>query len=122
MAKDRRDQAILFCSGDIICFQETHWDERCVGDVRKEWMGDVFVNNGGLNARGVAILVKGGVVENVREVENDGVLFEYMGETFKLINVYAPNEEKERKLFFKVWMGNVGGTVWWWATLMCGVG
>ncbi|KAF3842782.1 hypothetical protein F7725_001631 [Dissostichus mawsoni] len=24
---------------------ETHWDERCVGDVRKEWMGDVFVNN-----------------------------------------------------------------------------
>lgn len=50
--KDRREQAVLLCATDMICFQETHWDERCVEDVKKGWMGDVFVTNGGVNARG----------------------------------------------------------------------
>ena len=113
--KDRRDRALLLCATEIICLQETHWDERCVDDVKKGWMGDVYVNNGGLNARGVAILIRTGVVENVRKVEDDGegrmigVEFDYMGEMFKLINVHAPNEEKERKVFFEGLDGKCGG-------------
>ncbi|KAF3847170.1 hypothetical protein F7725_020198 [Dissostichus mawsoni] len=85
--------------------EETHWDERCVDDVKKSWMGDVYVSNGGTNARGVAILIKTGVVENVKKVEDDGdgrmigVVFEYMGEMFKLINIYAPNDERGRRVF-----------------------
>ncbi len=26
-ARDRRQQALLVCEADIICLQETHWDE-----------------------------------------------------------------------------------------------
>lgn len=113
--KNRRDKAILLCDADIICLQETHWDERCVEDVKKGWRGDVYVSNGGMNARGVAILVKTGVVENVKKVEDDkegrmvGVAFDYMGEMFRLINIYAPNVKKRRKVFFEGLEGKCGG-------------
>lgn len=49
----------------------------------------------------------------MRKVEDDGdggmigVVFEYMGEVFKLINVNAPNEEKGRGMFFEG-LGSVG--------------
>lgn len=72
-SKDRREQALMICDSDIICLQETHWDERCVEDVRKEWMGEMYVNNGSVGARGVAILIKTGVVTNIRKGEDDGV-------------------------------------------------
>ncbi|KAF3858933.1 hypothetical protein F7725_012134 [Dissostichus mawsoni] len=87
----------------------------CVDEVKKEWMGEVFANNGSVHARGVAILINSGVVKNARMVEDDGegrmigVQYEYMGEMFKLINVYAPNGQKERKVFFEGLDGKCGG-------------
>ncbi|KAJ3583297.1 hypothetical protein NHX12_028161 [Muraenolepis orangiensis] len=81
----RRQQALCVCEADIICLQETNWDDRVVEDVRREWLGDVFVSQGEAKARGVAILVKQGVVEGVRLVVNDGrgrlvgVSFGYLG-------------------------------------------
>ncbi|KAJ3583316.1 hypothetical protein NHX12_026806 [Muraenolepis orangiensis] len=68
----RRQQALCVCEADIICLQETHWDDSMVEDVRREWLGDVFVSQGEAKARGVAILVKQGVVEGVKMVANDG--------------------------------------------------
>lgn len=103
------------CSADIICLQETHWEMECVREVEKEWMGEVYVNNGGVKGRGVAILTKRGVIENVRKCEDDGegriigITFEHMGETIKLVNVYAPNEEKGRRDFFKKMGGMCNG-------------
>ncbi|KAJ3583644.1 hypothetical protein NHX12_016334 [Muraenolepis orangiensis] len=67
----RRQQALHVCEADIICLQETHWDDSVVKDVRREWLGDVFVSQGEIKARGVAILVRQGVVEGVRLVVND---------------------------------------------------
>ncbi|KAF3842914.1 hypothetical protein F7725_001763 [Dissostichus mawsoni] len=79
-----RENGANFCEASIICLQETHWDGGCVDEVKKEWMGEVFANNGSVHAR------------NARMVEDDGegrmigVQYEYMGDMFKLINVYAP--------------------------------
>ncbi|KAF3859844.1 hypothetical protein F7725_000099 [Dissostichus mawsoni] len=115
LSKIRRERALILCEASIICLQETHWDGGCVDEVKKEWMGEVFANNGSVHARGVAILINSGVVKNARMVEDDGegrmigVQYEYMGEMFKLINVYAPNGQKERKVFFEGLDGKCGG-------------
>uniref|UniRef100_A0A8C5AJN6 Endonuclease/exonuclease/phosphatase domain-containing protein n=1 Tax=Gadus morhua TaxID=8049 RepID=A0A8C5AJN6_GADMO len=67
----------------------------------------MYVNNGGVKSRGVAILVKRGVVENVTKCVDDGdgrvigITFEHLGKICRLLNVYAPNEEKERRVFFE---------------------
>ncbi len=102
---------MLVCEADIICLQETHWDEECMREIEREWMGEMYVNNGDARARGVAILVRRGVVEKVRKCVDDGdgrvigITFEYLGKGYQLLNVYAPNEEKERRVFFE----NLGG-------------
>ena len=96
----------LNCKADIICLQETHWDDVCVREVKREWMGDVFVNNGTEKSRGVCILVRKGVIEDVTMCENDaegrvlGVEFKCSDQKYRLLNIYAPNEEKERRNFF----------------------
>ena len=105
--KIKRHQIYGESNYDIICIQETHWDERCMKEVEDEWRGDVYANNGEGNARGVAILTKKGVIGNVRRCEDEGegrvigIKFEYMNEEMKLVNVYVPNEEKERKVMFE---------------------
>ena len=54
----------------------------------------------------LAILVKEDVVENVKEVLNDGkgrvigIDFDVNNVTYRPINVYAPNREVEKRLFF----------------------
>jgi len=113
--KCRRRRALSLCEASIICLQETHWDGESVDEVKKEWRGEVFANNGGERARGVAILINSGDVQNARKVEDDGegrmigVQYEYMGDTFKWINVYAPNTKRERRVFFEGLNGKCGG-------------
>ena len=92
---------------DIVCLQETHWDDECMREIEREWGGQIYVNNGGVKSRGVAILVKRGAIENVRECVNDGdgrvigITFEHLNKRIQLLNVYAPNEERERRDFFE---------------------
>lgn len=38
---------------DIICIQETNWDDEKVKEVKEIWKGDIFYNNGARNARGL---------------------------------------------------------------------
>ena len=105
--KSKRHQIYGMREGDIICLQETHWDEERMREVENEWRGDVYANNGDGNARGVAILTKRGVIENVRRCADDGdgrligITFECMGKEFQLLNVYAPNDERERREYFE---------------------
>ena len=70
--KNKRHQIYGKNKYDIICLQETHWDDRCLKGVEHEWRGDVYANNGDGNARGVAILTKRGVIENVRRCDDEG--------------------------------------------------
>lgn len=43
---------------DIICIQETNWDDDKVKAAREIWKGDIYYNNGTKNARGVAVMIK----------------------------------------------------------------
>ena len=103
---------------DILCLQETHWDNDCVLKVKQIWMDFIFVNNGRGNSSGVAILLRKDVVDKVVHVHDDNngrilVLdFEYMDMKFRIINVYAPNNEIERKvLFIEVGRWSVGNCI-----------
>ena len=57
---------------DIIRQQETNWEEECLMEVEKEWMGELHVNNGGSKARRVDIFVQRGVAENVEKCADGG--------------------------------------------------
>jgi len=93
--------------GDILCLQETHWSDDIIYNIKKRWQGDIFVNHGNGKARGVATLIKEGRVNSAKEVYKDGngrilvTEFVYQNELFRLINIYAPNIENERKEQFK---------------------
>lgn len=92
---------------DILCLQETHWSDEIMDNIRKRWEGVIFVNHGNAKARGVATLIKGDRVNNVKQVYKDGngrllvIEFVFHNELFRLINIYAPNVENERKYVFK---------------------
>jgi exonuclease III len=93
--------------GDIICIQETHFDTKIEKQVLSEWEGDIYYAHGESNSKGVAILVR-----NTKHCEvinthsgKDGrtllVNIQVHDHIYTLVNVYAPNEETNRKTFFK---------------------
>lgn len=99
------EKIVKTVKADIYCFQETNWDNSKMREVRKKWPHHVFVSHGSRRSCGVACLIKSNAVENVKEVyaDSDGrvliIDFEYQNCVFKLINVYAPNNEEDRELF-----------------------
>lgn len=68
---------------------------------------DIFVNHGNQKACGVAILIKRERVNCVKQIYKDDkgrllvIEFMFCNELFRLINIYAPNVETERKEVFK---------------------
>jgi len=72
-------------------------------------------NNGAKNARGVAILIKRDRVENIKEVYKDRrgriliVQFRYRDVDFRLINIYVPNVELDRREILEELKGLVVG-------------
>ena len=99
----RKLKELLFAyRSDIICIQETNWDEDIVKEVREEWKGYIYYNNGARNARGVSILIKRDAVEDIREAYKDKngrilvIEFKYREMEFRLINIYVPNIEKDK--------------------------
>lgn len=92
---------------EVLCLQETHWSDEIMDNIRKRWEGDIYVNHGNAKARGVATLIKGGRINNVKQAYKDGngrllvIDFMFYNEPFRLINIYAPNIETERREFFK---------------------
>lgn len=102
------ERVIEILKADVICFQETHWSEEMMESVKNVWKEDIFVNHGNNKERGVAILIKREKVKHVNQVFNDGkgrllaLDFLFYNEPFRLINVYAPNVEIERKELFKM--------------------
>ncbi len=64
--KIKMKELLFTFRSDIICIQETNWEEDKVKEMREEWKGDIYYNNGARNARGVAILIKKDRVENIK--------------------------------------------------------
>ncbi|XDV53672.1 hypothetical protein PO909_022110 [Leuciscus waleckii] len=76
-------------------------------NIKKRWEGDIIVNHGTIKSCGVATLIKGDRLNSVKQVYKDGkgrllvTEFVFQNELFRLINIYAPNIEIERKEVFK---------------------
>ena len=94
---------------DIICLQETFWDQSFVDNfVKHYWDGDIFYSNftGKNHSKGVAILFrKNSGFQNVcvQEIVKGRVLeakFEIDDNDICIYNIYTPNGFRERCLFF----------------------
>ena len=61
------ERTIELCKSDILCLQETHWDNELVKTLGKLWKGPIFIDNGSAKACGVAILVRERSVSGVKQ-------------------------------------------------------
>lgn len=103
-----KTRAVLasFPKNSIICLQETWWDADCVKKVQDLWGGSMAYNNGSATSRGVAMLVGEGAGITWREVFADSngrvLIVDVCAKLWegRVIIVYAPNDEVERKTLF----------------------
>lgn len=91
----------------ILCIQKTGWNETIIDDFKKCWDGEIWYSNDLNRKKGLAILIKRGVVEltNVLFKDNDGRILTVKimdwGEEIRICNIHGPNEDLERVTFFK---------------------
>ncbi len=106
-AMDKLEKLLVTVKTDIVCLQETRWTDEIMNEIKKRWNGLIYVNNRNNKSCGVAILIKTNCVSKITEIKTNNVGriimidFEYAEKTFRLINVYAPNIETERRGLFK---------------------
>ena len=83
----------------LCCLQDTHFVDKDKEKIQKEWGGNCYFSCKTSNSRGVAILFGGGVIVDVKRIEEDQdgnfiildlKLFEY---DVTLINLYGPNTD-----------------------------
>ena len=92
---------------DIIFLQETHSKKETELQWRNEWGSEIMLSHGSCNSRGVAILLKRGVDFSVQSKILDPMgrfiilKADIADTTYVLINIYAPNKDKEIANFFK---------------------
>ena len=85
--------------------QETYWTDNLKIKIQKEWEGTTIINPGTEHSKGTAILFKNKLnfeLLSTHKSEDSRTLLiniKFEGETFTLINLYAPNIIGERKSF-----------------------
>ena len=106
---DRRKTAFSYFlrhKPDIILLQETHWTDDIKMQIQREWDGEIIFNHGTNAARGVAILIHPRLEYTVEytRCDNDGRILNIVltlgDHTLNIINIYAPNTDQERRVFF----------------------
>ncbi len=122
-AKRHRTMAALKLSGhDIILLQETHiFDDAIAQACRAEWEGTSVWCLGMPQSCGVAVLFKIGLTVKINKIVSHpgGRLLEVQCEVddqaYHLINVYCPNNSKERNIFLhnltSIVVGGCAGTL-----------
>ena len=105
----RRRTVFTWCrkkKADVIFLQETHSKKEIELQWRNEWGTEMILSHGSPNARGVAILLNKGVDYCIQSKIIDPlgrfiiVKVEIEHNLYVLINVYAPNKDKENVKFF----------------------
>jgi exonuclease III len=96
--------ALRFKASDIIFVQETHCSNSTeMAKWQSEWGGRAFWSFGAARSRGVAVLLKPNLDAKVKyfHYDTDGrmlvVDIDLSGESYRLINVYAPNDHAVRR-------------------------
>ena len=106
---DRRKTAFSYFlrhRPDVILLQETHWTDELEMQIQREWDGEVVFNHGTNTARGVAILLHSRLECSVKQKRSDNegrilnIVLELDGRTLNIINIYAPQTDSERRIFF----------------------
>ena len=91
---------------DIIFLQETHSTIKTDTQWKNEWGAQIITCHGSSNARGVAILIKNGFDCTIHQKILDPLgrfiilKADIKDKTYVLINVYAPNKDKDLISFF----------------------
>lgn len=91
---------------DIVALQETHWKDNFIENYKHLWNGDIYYDSTSVSSKGVAFLVKNSIKTKVENINGfDGrylhITYKENDTKYDIINVYAPNDVKERALFFK---------------------
>ena len=95
---------------DIICLQETFVKDSDIDQWSKEWKGDLFHSSGTSHSKGQVILahrnveISGGKVK-ISQDRIIAISFIHNGEAYVVVNVYGPNEDREKTLIFE-WTWN----------------
>lgn len=101
------ERVMTLCKADILCLQETHWDADFVKKLKGHWSGVFFSSFCSNRARGVSILVNNQFAGDATLINNDNdgrwvkIEFKRDNRTFRLLNIHAPNIEKDRVIFFQ---------------------
>ena len=105
----KRRTIFLWCrkrKADLVFLQETHSIAATENQWRNEWGAEMISSHGSSNSRGVAILFKNGIdcTINHKIVDLDGRYITLKAciqdKDYVLINVYAPNKDKDQVNFF----------------------
>ena len=87
--------------------QESHFIEKNEKTINNEFDGKMFHSYGNTQSKGVSIYVKNNLkcktINEIKDTEGRIILIniEINENIFTLINVYAPNQHKNRNKFFK---------------------
>ena len=93
---------------DICYLQETYSTTDVENIWKNEWGGNILFSHGTSHARGVCILIKPGFDVNVSNMYTDNTGRYLLAEVtiqdtdFKLINIYAPNNEENQVNFYRI--------------------
>lgn len=104
---DKIQQICRDMACDALCVQECRWTPEIITNIKEFWRGGFFCSMSEDGKAGVSIFLRQGVFENIKEVYKDkkGRLIildmEYRNNVYRLLNIYAPNVEGERKSFFQ---------------------
>lgn len=92
---------------NLVFIQETHFDNELEKYLATESEFNFFFSHGNTCSRGVAILINKNFPCNILETHKDSngrillLNIEIENNIFTFVNLYAPNIEKERNIFFK---------------------
>ena len=92
-------------NADILFLQETHFTNNTILEIENEWNGG-YHSLGTSNSRGTSIMftkvVSLTLIDSVALDNGRGVLcdVQHKDSYFSLVNIYAPNIQKERNSFF----------------------
>ena len=90
----------------IIFLQETYWTEELLSTVEKEWGAKILLCQGTQHSKGTAILFSEKLnfdLINVHKTEDGRMILinlKIEEKNLTLINIYAPNDQTNRKTFF----------------------
>lgn len=91
---------------DILALQETRWNPQNFKHIEKLWNGPCFFSSSPSASAGLAVFIREGLCKNINLIHNDNagrllVVDMYIDALqLRLINIYAPNNEKERRIQF----------------------